>query len=95
MKRLKTNKLITRTIKEKMKSLISKDREDVYMIWSASKIVVEKEWVFPLRYQNFENVKVKLFCLPEKYLIKHYGNDFLKLPPDEKRRISINRIDIN
>lgn len=67
---------------------------DVYVIWSASKVILEEEWIFPLKEYTFEGIKVKGFCNPDGYLRSHYGDNYKVLPPEEKRRVGINKIEI-
>ena len=93
-KRLKENCVYKRIFRNYISSLFSKNKEDVYIIWSASKIVLKKEWVLPLKEYLFEDMKVTSFNLAESYLTAHYGKDFSKLPAEELRRIGINKLEI-
>lgn len=68
--------------------------KEKYLIWSASKIALEKEWIKPLTKVNFEGIEVTTFADPHSYLKQHYGNNYATLPPDEKRRVGINKIEI-
>lgn len=70
----------------------SADESEVYIIWSASKILVEVEWCLPLSECTFEGVPVTTFCQPAAYLERHYGENYKTLPPDEMRRVGINNI---
>ena len=72
----------------------STDESEVYIIWSASKILVESEWCLPLSKCTFEGIPVTTFCRPEAYLVRHYGETYKVLPPDEMRRVGINNIQI-
>ena len=72
----------------------SLDENEVYIIWSASKILIEPEWCLPLSECTFEGLPVPTFNLPEAYLARHYGDDFRTLPPDDMRRVGINNIEI-
>lgn len=92
-KRILADKLIFRMIKEKIKSLISKEKTKVYIIWSASKTVMESKWCFPTRKIQFEGMEVSTFQCIESYLKEHYGNEFLQDPADELRRVGIHRIE--
>ncbi len=71
---------------------ISNDDRIVYLIWSASKITLEKDWVEPLRTVDFEGLSVTTFSKAEKYLKRHYGEKYSELPADELRRVGINRV---
>ena len=84
--------LVNKIKHAKMISSKSNDESDVYIIWSASKIMVEPEWCFPLSKCIFENIDVTTFCQPEAYLVRHYGEGYKSLPPDEMRRVGINSV---
>lgn len=66
---------------------------NVYIIWSASKVVLEEEWVEPLKTVTFEGLEVTTFGKAEEYLKQHYGDSYNELPPDEMRRVGITRIE--
>ena len=66
---------------------------NVYIIWSASKVVLEEKWVEPLKTVSFEGVDVTTFSNAEEYLRRHYGDNFMELPPDEMRRVGLTRIE--
>lgn len=66
---------------------------NVYVIWSASKVVLDEEWVEPLRTVTFEGLEVTTFGKAEEYLQQHYGEDYKVLPPDEMRRVGLNHIE--
>lgn len=87
------NKLILRLIKEEAKSFISTDKENVFIICSASKIVIEQEWCFPTKEYEFEGMKLKSFNSADCYFKRHYGADYLHFPPNEQRRVGIKKID--
>lgn len=93
-KRVAADNVYKRIVKEFLKSLFSKQRKDVHIIWSASKIVLQKEWVLPLTKCTFEGEAVTTFNSTEMYLTAHYGKDFRTLPIDELRRIGINKVEI-
>ena len=65
----------------------------MYVIWSASKVVLDEEWVEPLRTVTFEGLEVTTFGKAEEYLQQHYGEDYKVLPPDEMRRVGLNHIE--
>ena len=73
--------------------LICHEKETAYLIWSASKIVVDAEWVLPRKRYMFEGISLYGFHDPEPYLTRHYGTGFRTLPPEELRRVGINKID--
>ncbi|MBQ9494592.1 MAG: LicD family protein [Treponema sp.] len=93
-KRVKQNCLYGRLFKAKISSLFSSKNSIKYIIWSASKIVLDESWVLPLSKTVFEEIEVTTFAKPECYLTEHYGNDYKTLPPEEKRRVGINSVQI-
>ena len=92
--RIHSNNLIFNIIREKIKLLFSKDNADTYIIWSASKILIEPKWCFPSSTVEFEGMKLKSFHKATTYLRRHYGDNYSKLPPDEMRRVGINNIEV-
>ena len=78
----------------KFKASQSIDDSQVYIIWSASKILIDKGWCMPLSEVTFEGVNVTTFNKPEAYLVRHYGENFKALPPEGKRRVGINRVQV-
>ena len=92
-KRIEENKLFSKLELQKEALSSSVDSEDTFVIWSASKIVVDKKWVFPRKRVLFEGMELFTFNKPECYLINHYGENYNTLPPDDMRRVGINRID--
>lgn len=66
---------------------------NVYVIWSASKVVLEEEWMEPLRTVCFEGIKVTTFGMAEEYLKQHYGLNYSELPPEEMRRVGLTKIE--
>lgn len=92
--RLVQGDLLSKQEEAECAMLESNDTEEVYMIWSASKITLDVSWVLPLRHYLFEGLDVTSFAGAEAYLIRHYGDSYDRLPPDKLRRISINRIDV-
>ena len=86
--------MISKLIKTKLESALSRDNSEAYIIWSASKIIVEKEWIFPTKEYTFEGLEVRSFNSPIEYLSRHYGNEFMTLPKEEDRRVGIKKIDI-
>ena len=91
-KRMSQNKIYCRLFKSKINTLFSKKNIEKYIIWSASKIILEKEWVLPLSKCIFEGIEVTTFYMPEEYLKTHYGESYKLLPDDNLRRIGINNI---
>ena len=55
---------------------------------------MDEDWIEPIKPIMLEGVNVTTFNKPEEYLIRHYGKNYNKLPPDEQRRIGINKIEI-
>lgn len=90
--RVKSANIYNRIFWGKVKSMLSKNKNDVYVIWSASKIILQKEWVRPLSKCVLEGEEMTTFNSPEKYLAAHYGNDYAVLPPEELRMIGISEI---
>lgn len=66
--------------------------QNVYIIWSASKIVLEENWVEPLRTVIFEGTSVTTFGKAEEYLKRHYGDSYMELPSDDMRRVGLCKI---
>lgn len=93
-KRIEANDLINKLSNAKSKVSQSTDDSQVYIIWSASKILIDKEWCMPLSEVTFEEMNVTTFNMPEAYLVRHYGESFKSLPPEEKRRVGINRVEV-
>lgn len=91
--RIKKGHLKRNVFLEKIKSLFKKKGKEVFIIWSASKVIVRKEWVLPLRTFDFEGLKVTSFNKAEEYLKQHYGENYMVLPDDELRRVGLTRID--
>lgn len=77
---------------EEIKSAHDVGRE-VYVIWSASKVVLEAGWIEPLKTVSFEGIDVTTFGKAEEYLKQHYGENYKELPPDEMRRVGLTRIE--
>lgn len=71
----------------------AQSNRNVYIIWSASKVVLEEEWVEPLKTVIFEGLGVTTFGKAEEYLRQHYGDNYMELPPDEMRRVGLTRIE--
>ena len=93
-KRIEANDLIKKLSDAKSKASQSTDDSQVYIIWSASKILIDKQWCMPLSEVTFEGMNVTTFNKSEAYLIRHYGENFKTLPPEEKRRVGINRVQV-
>lgn len=93
-KRIEANDLINKLCDAKTKASQSTDDSQVYIIWSASKILIDKQWCMPLSEVSFEGMNVTTFNKPEAYLVRHYGDSFKTLPPEERRRVGINKVQI-
>jgi lipopolysaccharide cholinephosphotransferase len=91
-KRMRENNLKQNVLKEKLESSFNNDMREVYVIWSASKIALNKDWVLPLQTISFEELELTSFNKVSAYLSQHYGKDYMNLPPDELRRVGINNI---
>lgn len=92
--RIKDGKLIEKLNESIKGSTEIVDDSEVYVIWSASKITINKEWIFPLRKLKFEDMEVTTFKKSEEYLKQHYGENYMYFPLDELRRIGICQIEI-
>lgn len=88
-KRIRENKLEEKIEQETLKAAASNDNGEIYLICSASKPSIEKQYVFPLQKYNFEGLQLTSFNSAENYLLNHYGNGWKNLPPEEERYISI------
>ena len=64
------------------------------IIWSASKTVLDPQWVYPLSTTVFEGHVVKTFHDPHRYLTSHYGEGYATLPKDRDRTVGINKIEL-
>lgn len=85
----KNHNKLSNSNNDKIKKLIN---EEVYIIMSASKVILDIKWIFPLTDILFEGNLFKTFNKPENYLVEHYGNNIFNLPPEKDRMISINKI---
>lgn len=77
-----------------LKGFFSRDNGERYIIWSASKVAVKKEWVQPSSKVRFEGMELPNFHNADAYLAEHYGEGFRNLPPDGMRRVGINRVEV-
>ena len=68
-------------------------KREVYVIWSASKVVLEKDWVEPLKYVSFEGYEITTFNKAEEYLKQHYGDNYSEFPPYDLRRVGLTKIE--
>ena len=93
-KRINERDLVHKIENAKLEAFKSTDESEVFIIWSASKILVEPEWCLPLSKCTFEGIPVTTFRQPDAYLSRHYGDDFRVLPSDDMRRVGINRVDV-
>ena len=90
--RVEANNLVERIQEGKDYAAHSPDSEEVYIIWSASKVAVKAESCFPRRMYTFEGMELYGFHDATEYLTSHYGESYGTLPPNEQRRIGINSI---
>ena len=91
--RLKNGHLRRNYLSERIKSIFNWSNKEAYIIWSASKVVVKKEWVLPLKEYSFEGLNLISFGKAEEYLRQHYGDNYSQWPEDEFRRVGLNIID--
>lgn len=91
--RLKKNHLEEKVQEEKIKADKSDKRSECYLVWSANKTLIRKEWVLPLKEYTLEGIDIPSFGNAEQYLLNHYGDLYYELPPEELRRVGINRIE--
>ena len=91
--RISSGRLIEKMEKAKKERIEDNDERSVYIIWSASKVVLEKEWIEPLKTVTFEGLEVTTFGKAEEYLKQHYGDRYMELPPDEMRRVGLTKIE--
>ena len=91
--RLKNGHLRRNYLSERIKSIFNWSNKEAYIIWSASKVVVKKEWVLPLKDYSFEGLNLRSFGKAEEYLRQHYGDNYSQWPEDEFRRVGLNIID--
>lgn len=94
IKRIKEASLYKKLLKTKLTALFSQKNEEKFVIWSASKIVLKKDWILPLKQYSFEGMQVSSFCKTDEYLKAHYGTNFRSLPAEELRRVGINNVKI-
>lgn len=92
-KRIFDNRLVLKLILSWLEYLFSISRKKVCLLQSASGIVLNTEWCIDTREYTFEGIRLTGFANAEKYLIKHYGKNYYRLPNEDDRRISINRIE--
>lgn len=92
--RVISGELIEKLEAAKEKAEKSTIKGEEYIIWSASKVSIKKDWLFPLRKLRFEGICVTTFDKAESYLRQHYGEKFNEFPADECRRVGINKIEL-
>lgn len=90
--RIKSGQLYKKLEEAKHKRSGEDSGRNVYIIWSASKVVLEEEWIEPLKTVNFEGIEVTTFGKAEEYLKQHYGDSYMELPPDNMRRVGLTSI---
>lgn len=89
--RLKAGRYRTKLLMAWLSGLLKGKGAD-YVIWSASKVIVPSDIVFPLKECKLEGLPLQCFNKAEVYLKEHYGNDYNSLPEDALRRIGINEV---
>lgn len=92
--RLKSGNYKFKMVKTWLQGLF-KGKGRVYVIWSASKVIVPEEIVFPLKNYPLEDIMLKSFAKAEVYLKEHYGDNYHELPDDTLRRVGISNIEYN
>lgn len=85
---------LEKALQVKMMNTDEKLLRNVFIIWSASKVVLEQDWVEPIREVEFEGRKLTTFYKADEYLKNHYGDTYVNFPDDDLRRIGINKINI-
>jgi lipopolysaccharide cholinephosphotransferase len=69
-----------------------KINSELYLILSASKVIVEKKWLYPRSLVKLAGIDCFTFSNPKAYLVSHYGSDFYNTPEESERRISISNL---
>lgn len=93
-KRVKKNHLYSTLLKQMWNALVDRDNSFKRIICSASKVAIDPEIAEKMTTYTFEGIEVSGFLNAEVFLKEHYGDRYMELPPVEKRRISINDIEI-
>ena len=91
-KRIAENDLLYKLKAERTNAENNNDVSETYVIWSASKIKVSPVMCTTRKSYSFEGIALQSFNHAEEYLKQHYGNCFADLPPEDARRVGINRI---
>ncbi len=91
--RIRDGKLQEKLEEEKKAYSQTSNDRNVRIIWSASKVVLDEDWIEPLQTVSFEGMEVTTFGNAEAYLRQHYGEFYRELPPDELRRVGIRRVE--
>ena len=92
--RLKKDDLRKKILKEKIRTSFIHNDFEVYMIWSASKMVILEEWIFPLKEIRFEKITVTTINRVDEYLKSHYSENYKQNPSDEERNVGIREVQI-
>ena len=93
LRRIEENDLMKRMKQEEQRMMQSDDESYAYVIWSASKIVIEEKNCLPTRSYVFEGMQLNSFYDADQYLRCHYGEDYAVFPPEDLRRVGINYIE--
>ncbi len=93
LKKIFDSNIINKALKSYFFSLSTGKDDMKYVIWSASKIVLDLEWAFPTKPYVFEDIEVQSFGRADLYLEQHYGPGYKTFPPDEYRRIGIEHVE--
>ena len=77
-----------RTLKKLEKIMFSYKEEDCLryaMRWGGCPFLFDKDMMFPVKYMNFEGIKVMVPHRMSDYLIWHYGDEWSYIPPHGER----------
>lgn len=77
-----------RTLKKLEKIMYSYEEADCpryAMRWGGCPFLFDKDMMFPVKYMNFENIKVMVPNRMSDYLIWHYGDEWSYIPPHGER----------
>ena len=77
-----------RTLKKLEKIMFSYKEEDCpryAMRWGGCPFLFDKDMMFPVKYMNFEGIKVMVPHRMSDYLIWHYGDEWSYIPPHGER----------
>lgn len=73
-------------LEEIMYSYKEEDCDRYAMRWGGCPFLFDKDMMFPVKYMNFEGVKVMVPRRTSDYLIWHYGDEWSYIPPHGERQ---------